>query len=59
MNNLQTLPLMSLMFEWNPRSRVKVNPEYTHEDDPILFDWFLDQYGKHRKSVDVQMSSTK
>lgn len=45
-NKLQEIPLMSLLFEWYPQSTVHVSDDYSHDDDPILHDWFLNNFGK-------------
>ncbi|XP_045455022.1 decapping and exoribonuclease protein-like [Melitaea cinxia] len=45
-NKLQEIPLISLLFEWYPKSTVHVSDDYSHEDDPILHDWFLTSFGK-------------
>ncbi|CAH2099860.1 unnamed protein product [Euphydryas editha] len=45
-NKLQELPLMSLLFEWYPGSPVHVSDDYCHNDDPILHDWFLNNFEK-------------
>ncbi|CAG9575853.1 unnamed protein product [Danaus chrysippus] len=45
LHNIQSLPMISLLFEWHPEESVHVS-DYSHEDDPILFDWFLERYGK-------------
>ncbi|XP_047523354.1 decapping nuclease DXO homolog [Pieris napi] len=46
--DLKSVPLMSLMFELVPNKCVQcIN--YTHEDDPILPDWFLTTFGKHQE----------
>lgn len=37
---------MSLMFEWNPGMPVQVTGNYSHQDDPILWPWFIENYGK-------------
>ncbi|CAB3237291.1 unnamed protein product [Arctia plantaginis] len=44
LNNLQTLPLVSILFEWQPGKPVQVSEGYSHEDDPILMPWFLENY---------------
>ncbi|XP_045508962.1 decapping and exoribonuclease protein-like isoform X3 [Colias croceus] len=46
-NNLQGLPLISLLFEWSPGSPVQVSNDYNHDDDPILAEWFLKTFGKN------------
>ncbi|CAK1548516.1 unnamed protein product [Leptosia nina] len=46
LNNLQTLPLVSLVFEWSPGSPVKVSPDCNHDEDPILPEYFLKTFGK-------------
>lgn len=46
LNNLQNLPLISLHFEWSPRTPVRVTDAYCYEDDPILPQWFVDRYQK-------------
>lgn len=48
LDNLQTLPLISILFEWEPGMPVRVSENYSHDDDPILMPWFLDNYGKVR-----------
>ncbi|KAM3966544.1 decapping and exoribonuclease protein [Aphomia sociella] len=40
-NKLQTLPMITLLLEWSPRSPVRVAENYSYEDDPILPEWFL------------------
>lgn len=45
--NVQSLPLMSLHFEWRPYMPVRVTNNYVYEDDPILPDWFTENYGKN------------
>lgn len=37
---------MSLLFEWYPKSTVHVSDDYSHDDDPILHDWFLNNFEK-------------
>lgn len=46
LNNLQSLPMVSILFEWQPGMPVQVSDNYSHEDDPILLPWFLESYGK-------------
>ncbi|CAH0699004.1 unnamed protein product [Spodoptera exigua] len=46
LNNIHTLPLMSLMFEWSPGMPVQVTGNYSHQDDPILWPWFIENHGK-------------
>nr|XP_049697784.1 decapping and exoribonuclease protein [Helicoverpa armigera] len=46
LNRLQDLPMISLMFEWSPGMPVQVADHYSHQDDPILLPWFIDNYGK-------------
>ncbi|XP_046970590.1 decapping nuclease DXO homolog [Vanessa cardui] len=48
LNNIQDLPLLSLHFSWSPDGAVHVSDHYCHDDDPILHDWFLQNYGKLR-----------
>ncbi|KAJ8734003.1 hypothetical protein PYW07_014554 [Mythimna separata] len=49
LNNLQELPMISLMFEWTPGMSVQVAQNYSHHDDPVLMPWFTDNYGKVAK----------
>ncbi|XP_026727388.1 decapping and exoribonuclease protein-like [Trichoplusia ni] len=51
LDDLQALPLMTLMFEWTPGMPVHVTENYSHDDDPILLPWFLNNYGKVQKSM--------
>nr|XP_034841214.1 decapping and exoribonuclease protein-like isoform X2 [Maniola hyperantus] len=46
LNNLQAVPLICLLFEWTPNSSVHVSDNYRHEDDPILLEWFIENFGK-------------
>ncbi|XP_053601305.1 decapping and exoribonuclease protein-like isoform X2 [Plodia interpunctella] len=48
LNNLQTLPMISLLLEWSPGNPVRVTGAYNNDDDPILPNWFCDDYGKNR-----------
>ncbi|XP_028038221.1 decapping nuclease DXO homolog [Bombyx mandarina] len=45
LTNLHNLPLVTLLFEWNPEAHVQVNEAYTYEDDPILPELFIKNYG--------------
>lgn len=47
--DLQKLPLVDILFEWQPGMPVHVSENYSHDDDPILLQWFLDNYGKIEK----------
>ncbi|CAK1599880.1 unnamed protein product [Parnassius mnemosyne] len=47
LNDMQSLPLISLHFEWKPGSPVQVTDNYIYEDDPILPDWFVENFGKY------------
>ncbi|XP_039745356.1 decapping and exoribonuclease protein-like [Pararge aegeria] len=51
LNNLQALPLTSLLFVWTPGSSVQVSDNYSHEDDPILLEWFIENFGKHLTDI--------
>lgn len=44
LQNLQTLPLISIMLEWNPGMPVCVAGHYSNEDDPILPEWFINHF---------------
>ncbi|XP_049887355.1 decapping and exoribonuclease protein-like [Pectinophora gossypiella] len=44
---LQTLPMITLLLEWQPKAPVQVIESYHYEDDPILPQWYLDNYGKN------------
>lgn len=44
---MQSLPLMALQFEWTPHMPVRVTNNYVYEDDPILPQWFIENYGKN------------
>lgn len=48
LNNLQTLPMIDIMFEWEPGMPVVVNENYVYGDDPILHDWFVENYGRSK-----------
>lgn len=47
LKNVQSLPLMTLHFEWTPHMPIKVTENYVYEDDPILPQWFIDNYGQN------------
>ncbi|KAJ2946376.1 hypothetical protein O0L34_g12415 [Tuta absoluta] len=47
LNNLQSLPMVTLLMEWQPGHPVYVANRYNYEDDPILPEWFLEGYGKN------------
>ncbi|XP_059048958.1 decapping and exoribonuclease protein-like isoform X2 [Achroia grisella] len=42
-DNLQSLPIVSLLLEWNPGMPVRVAEDYNYEEDPILPEWFLNK----------------
>ncbi|KPJ13616.1 Protein Dom3Z [Papilio machaon] len=44
LHKIHALPLISLHFEWNPGSPVRVTDNYVHEDDPILPSWFTENF---------------
>ncbi|XP_063393127.1 decapping and exoribonuclease protein-like [Cydia fagiglandana] len=46
LNNLQALPLISILLEWSPGMPVQLAGDYCHEDDPILHEWFTSKFGK-------------
>ncbi|XP_050358377.1 decapping nuclease DXO homolog [Nymphalis io] len=48
LNNIQKLPLLSLLFNWQPYTAVQVLDHYCHDDDPILLEWFIHNFGKSR-----------
>ncbi|XP_050673293.1 decapping nuclease DXO homolog [Leptidea sinapis] len=47
LNNLHSVPLTGLLFEWKPGCNVRVNRNYRHEDDQIIPDVFINNYGKY------------
>ncbi|CAG5017796.1 unnamed protein product [Parnassius apollo] len=47
LKDIQSLPLISLHFEWKPGSPVQVTDNYIYEDDPILPDWFIENFEKY------------
>ena len=49
LNDISKLPLISLLFEWQPGSAIEVSDSYCHEEDPILQDWFLQNFGKEHE----------
>ncbi|CAH2990099.1 unnamed protein product [Chilo suppressalis] len=46
LNHIHKLPLLSLMLEWRPGMPIQVSESYNHEDDPILPQYFIENYGK-------------
>ncbi|XP_061712220.1 decapping and exoribonuclease protein-like [Cydia pomonella] len=50
-NNLQALPLISILLEWRPGMPVQLAGDYCHEDDTILHEWFTSKFGKFDKST--------
>ncbi|XP_052737317.1 decapping nuclease DXO homolog [Bicyclus anynana] len=48
LDKLQEVPLTCLLFEWAPHSSVRVSDNYCHEDDPILLEWFVQNFGKSK-----------
>lgn len=50
LDNLQNVPLTSLLFQFDViYSQVTVCTDYSHDDDPILPDWFLSTFGKYNE----------
>ncbi|KAI8429928.1 hypothetical protein MSG28_000398 [Choristoneura fumiferana] len=47
LQNLQTLPLISIMLEWSPGMPVHVAGRYSNEDDPILPEWFINHFKRN------------
>ncbi|XP_075982498.1 decapping and exoribonuclease protein-like [Anticarsia gemmatalis] len=47
LNNLQSLPLVTILFEWTPGMPVQVSENYSHDDDPVLLPWFIENYGRN------------
>ncbi|XP_063833442.1 decapping and exoribonuclease protein-like [Ostrinia nubilalis] len=46
LKNLQALPMTFLLLEWRPGMPVTVSENYCYEDDPIIPQYFLNNYGK-------------
>ncbi|XP_026764261.1 decapping and exoribonuclease protein-like [Galleria mellonella] len=40
-DNLQSLPIITLLLEWSPGMPVRIAEHYKYEDDPILPEWFI------------------
>ncbi|XP_068628903.1 decapping and exoribonuclease protein-like [Battus philenor] len=45
--NLLSLPLISLHFEWRPGLPVQTTNNYVYADDPILPEWFVENFMKN------------
>lgn len=41
--------MIDIMFEWNPGMPVVVNENYAYNDDPILHDFFVQNYGQRKE----------
>lgn len=49
LSNIRSLPMVTLLFEWTPGMPVRVNEDYNYEDDPILPEWYLNQYADTKR----------
>jgi hypothetical protein len=48
LKNIKTVPMTTLLLEWKPGMPVKVYNNHVHEDDPILNENFLLNFGKEQ-----------